>query len=141
MEKHIPVMLNECLRALDVKPGGVYVDLTLGRGGHSSEILRKLNGTGMLISFDKDKQAIKESEPRLCEIGSNFKLVNSDFSYIKDELEKLGISKVDGILADLGVSSPQLDEASRGFSYNKDARLDMRMNQDQSLDAHEIVNT
>ena len=138
-EKHFSVMLNESLEALDIKPEGTYVDLTLGRGGHSKEILKKLN-TGLLISFDKDKQAIKESEPYLKSIGNNFKLIHSDYKNLKDVLDQLGIKKVDGILADIGVSSPQLDEAQRGFSYSKDAKLDMRMNQEQPLDAHVIVN-
>ena len=140
MESHIPVMLKQCVEALNIKKDGIYVDLTLGRGGHSSEILKKLE-TGLLISFDKDEQAIIESEPRLSKVNNNFKLVHSDYKNIKDELDKLGISKVDGILADLGVSSPQLDQADRGFSYSKDAKLDMRMDQAQRLDAHEIVNT
>ena len=133
-------MLKQCVEALNIKEDGIYVDLTLGRGGHSSEILKKLK-TGLLISFDKDEQAIVESEPRLSKVNNNFKLVHSDYKNIKDELDKLGISKVDGILADLGVSSPQLDQADRGFSYSKDAKLDMRMDQAQKLDAHEIVNT
>lgn len=140
MELHIPVMLEQCIDALNIKEDGIYVDLTLGRGGHSSKILEKLK-TGTLISFDKDKQAIEESAPRLSKINNNFKLVHSDYKNIKNELDKLGISKVDGILADLGVSSPQLDEAHRGFSYSKEAKLDMRMDQAQQLDAHEIVNT
>lgn len=138
-EKHFPVMLSESLKALSIKNDGVYVDLTLGRGGHSSEILQKLS-TGLLVSFDKDLTAIKEGGEFLSQFGDNFKLVHSDFKNIKNELEKLGIKKVDGILADIGVSSPQLDEAQRGFSYSKDARLDMRMNQQQELDAHAIVN-
>ena len=138
-EKHYSVMLNESLEALNIKPDGIYVDLTLGRGGHSSAILEKLEN-GLLISFDKDIQAIKESEPRLAQIGTNFKLVHSDYKNIKNELEKLEIKSVDGILADIGVSSPQLDETERGFSYSKDARLDMRMDQSQKLDAHIIVN-
>ena len=139
-EKHYSVLLEESIKALDINPEGIYVDLTLGRGGHSSAILKKLSPKGLLIAFDKDKQAIKESEPYLKSIGSNFKLVHSDYKNFKEELEKLGINKVDGILADIGVSSPQLDEASRGFSYSKEARLDMRMNQEQPLDAHVIVN-
>ncbi|MCK5807110.1 MAG: 16S rRNA (cytosine(1402)-N(4))-methyltransferase RsmH [Mycoplasmataceae bacterium] len=139
MDKHYPVMLNEVVKALNIKPDGIYVDLTLGRGGHSSNILSKLD-TGLLIAFDKDNQAIKESGPRLEQVGTNFKLVHSDYKNIKSELEKLGIVHVDGILADIGVSSPQLDESERGFSYSKDARLDMRMNQNQGLDAHVIVN-
>lgn len=139
MQKHYSVMLQESLTALDINPEGIYVDLTLGRAGHSSEILKRLT-TGQLIAFDKDKQAIIESEPYLKSIGNNFKLVHSDYKNIKDELGKLGIKRVDGILADIGVSSPQLDETERGFSYSKDARLDMRMNQEQPLDAHEIIN-
>lgn len=132
-------MLDESLNALNIKNDGVYVDLTLGRGGHSSEILKKLKN-GLLVSFDKDIAAIKESGQFLSQYGDNFKLVHSDFRNIKKELDKLGIQKVDGILADIGVSSPQLDEAERGFSYSKDARLDMRMNQEQELDAQTIVN-
>lgn len=139
MKKHISVMLNESIEHLKVKPGGTYVDLTLGRGGHSSAILKQLS-TGMLLAFDKDKQAIKESGNRLLQISNNFKLIHSDYKNFKEELDKLEIKKVDGIFADLGVSSPQLDETQRGFSYSKDARLDMRMNQEQELDAHFIVN-
>lgn len=138
-EKHYSVMLSECLEALNIKPDGTYVDLTLGRGGHSSAILQKLD-TGLLISFDKDIQAIKESGPRLEQVGKNFKLIHSDYSKLKDVLDELGIASVDGILADIGVSSPQLDESERGFSYSKNARLDMRMDQSQELDAHYIVN-
>ncbi|NQZ65680.1 MAG: 16S rRNA (cytosine(1402)-N(4))-methyltransferase RsmH [Mycoplasmatales bacterium] len=137
--KHSPVMLNESIEALDIKPDGVYLDLTLGRGGHSSEILKKLS-TGKLICFDKDEQAIIESEPRLSKINNNYVLVHADYMNIKDVLEKHGIKSVDGILADIGVSSPQIDDFARGFSYSKDARLDMRMNQKQKLDAHFIVN-
>ena len=140
MEKHVSVMLQESIDGLSIKPGGTYVDLTLGRGGHSSEILKKLEG-GMLLAFDKDETAIKKSADRLSQISENYKLIHSDYKNVKNELEKLGINSVDGIIADLGVSSPQLDETHRGFSYSKDARLDMRMNQDQELDAYEIVNT
>ena len=139
MVKHLPVMLKECVDSLNIKPDGIYVDLTLGRGGHSSEILKNIK-TGKLISFDKDIQAIKESRDRLGQINNNFELIHSDFKNLKSELEKLGIKKVDGILADLGVSSPQLDETERGFSYSKDSRLDMRMNQSQELDAFKVVN-
>lgn len=140
MDKHISVMLHESVNGLSIKPGGTYVDLTLGRGGHSSEILRKLD-TGMLLAFDKDKTAIKQSADRLSQISDNFKLIHSDYKNVKSELEKLGITSVDGIVADLGVSSPQLDETQRGFSYSRDARLDMRMNQEQGMDAYEVVNT
>lgn len=139
MDKHIPVMLDECIKALNVNADGKYVDLTLGRGGHSSEILKKLEN-GTLYSFDKDKTAIIESGNRLSKIGSNFQLVHSDYKNFKDELNKMEVSEVDGILADLGVSSPQLDVAERGFSYNKEARLDMRMDQTQELDAFIVVN-
>ena len=139
MEKHYPVMLDEVIKIFNIKPDGIYVDLTLGRGGHSIKILEKLD-TGLLISFDKDIQAIKESGPHLEQMGTNFKLIHSDYKNIKNELDKLGIEHVDGILADIGVSSPQLDESKRGFSYSKDAKLDMRMNQKQELDAHIIIN-
>ncbi len=140
MNKHVPVMLKESLDGLSIKKDGTYIDLTLGRGGHSSEILKKLDG-GLLLAFDKDNTAIEQSADRLSQISDNFKLIHSDYKNIKNELDKLGITSVDGILADLGVSSPQLDETHRGFSYSKDARLDMRMNQQQELDAYEIVNT
>ncbi len=140
MNKHVSVMLKESLDGLSIKKDGTYIDLTLGRGGHSSEILKKLDG-GLLLAFDKDNTAIEQSADRLSQISDNFKLIHSDYKNIKNELDKLGITSVDGILADLGVSSPQLDETHRGFSYSKDARLDMRMNQQQELDAYEIVNT
>lgn len=140
MGKHIPVMLENCLEQLAIKKDGIYVDLTLGRGGHSSEILKKIPD-GKLVAFDKDMQAIKEGGKRLSQISDNYKLIHSDNKFIKDELSKIGINSVDGILLDLGVSSPQLDNAERGFSYNKEARLDMRMDQSQELDAHKIVNT
>lgn len=139
MEKHISVLLNESIEALKIKEDDVVVDLTLGRAGHSQEILKKLKN-GMLYSFDKDTQAIKDSSQRLSKIGDNFELIHSDYKNFKKELNKLGVNEVDGILADLGVSSPQLDDAERGFSYNKEARLDMRMDQQQELDAHRIVN-
>ncbi len=132
-------MLPECISALNVKADGKYVDLTLGRAGHSLEILKQIK-SGMLLAFDKDMQAIKESGDRLSQVSNNFKLIHSDYKDIKEELEKLEITSVDGILADLGVSSPQLDEAERGFSYNKEARLDMRMDQNQELDAYKIIN-
>ncbi len=138
--KHIPVLLNESIEGLQIKDGGVYVDLTLGRGGHSSEILRRIPN-GRLICFDQDMTAIEESRERLSSIGDNFVLVHSNFANIKEELSNLGINEVDGILADLGVSSPQLDEASRGFSYKEEAPLDMRMDQSAPLTAEEVVNT
>lgn len=136
---HIPVMLNEVIDSLNIKPDGIYVDLTLGRAGHAEAILKNIVN-GKLIAFDKDKIAIEESQGRLIEVNNHFQLIHSDFKNFKDELAKLGIKKVDGIIADLGVSSPQLENKDRGFSYNKDGYLDMRMNQDQSLKAWDIVN-
>lgn len=140
MNKHFSVMLSEAISSLKIKSNGIYVDLTFGRGGHSYEIFKHLK-TGMLVAFDKDKDAIKESGENLEKGDKNFKLIHSDFKNFRYELEQLGIKKVDGILADLGVSSPQLNNADRGFSYNKNARLDMRMNQDQELSAYDIVNS
>ena len=139
--KHISVLLNECIEGLNIKQDGIYVDLTLGRAGHSSEILKRLSPQGLLIGIDQDKEAIKESEERLAKIAPNCRLVKSNFLEVKEVLESLKISKVDGILMDLGVSSPQFDDASRGFSYRYDAPLDMRMNQDQSLTAAIILST
>lgn len=136
---HIPVLLEEVVKALDIKENGIYLDLTLGRAGHSKEILKKIPN-GLLIAFDKDINAIRESDSYLSKVGGNFKLIHSDFIKIKSVLEQLGIKAVDGILVDLGVSSPQIDDESRGFSYSKNARLDMRMDQSQELDAHIIVN-
>lgn len=139
LDNHYSVLLKETIDSLQVKPDGIYVDLTLGMGGHSAAILEKLT-TGKLISFDKDDFAIEKSRERLSKINTNFILVKSDFKYITEELNKHGIKSVDGIIADLGISSPQIDNAERGFSYNKDAYLDMRMDQNQSLDAHYIIN-
>ncbi|WP_406616743.1 16S rRNA (cytosine(1402)-N(4))-methyltransferase RsmH [Mycoplasmopsis adleri] len=137
--EHIPVLLNETIDALKIKPDGIYVDLTLGMGGHSSLILKHLT-TGKLIGFDKDAFAIEESRKRLSKINSNFYLIHSDFQNITSELAKINIHQVDGIIADLGISSPQVDNTERGFSYNKDARLDMRMDQSQELDADYVIN-
>ena len=139
--KHIPVLLNEVIEGLDIKPNGIYLDLTLGRAGHSSEILSRLNSQGLLIGVDQDNEAIKESSKRLAKVGGNYKIVKSNFVDIENVLKELNITKVDGVLMDLGVSSPQFDESDRGFSYRYDAPLDMRMNQDQSLTAKEVVNT
>ena len=137
---HKSVLLSESISNLNIKNGGVYVDATLGFGGHSSEILKK-NKKGMLICFDQDNEAINYSREYLSKFGNNFTIIKSNFVNMKSELNKLGITKVDGILFDLGVSSVQLDEAERGFSFHKDAKLDMRMNQDQELSAYEVVNT
>ncbi|WP_373438116.1 16S rRNA (cytosine(1402)-N(4))-methyltransferase RsmH [Metamycoplasma equirhinis] len=139
MEKHIPVLLNEVIESLQIKPNGIYVDLTLGRAGHSQEILKKLEN-GKLICFDKDIEAINESKTKLAKINCNFILIKNDFRNLKSELEKLGINKVSGIIADLGVSSPQLDNKNRGFSYSQNTNLDMRMDLDNKLTAAEIIN-
>lgn len=136
---HIPVLFNEVIKSLDIKEDGIYVDLTLGRAGHSKEILKNIKN-GKLIAFDKDKIAIEESRSCLSKVSDNFILIHSDFKNLKNELAKIGINKVDGIIADLGVSSPQLDNQDRGFSYSKDCYLDMRMDQSQSLKAWDIVN-
>lgn len=138
---HIPVLLNETIEGLNIKPNGIYVDLTLGRAGHSSEILKRLNKDGLLIGVDQDIEAIEESNKRLSKIASNYKLVKSNFVNFEDILTSLNIDKVDGVLMDLGVSSPQFDESSRGFSYRYDAPLDMRMDVEQKLTAKEVINT
>lgn len=139
--KHIPVLLNEVIEGLSIKNNGIYLDLTLGRAGHSSEILKRLSDNGLLIGVDQDKDAIKESQGRLEKIAPNFKIIKSNFANVDQVLDELGINKVDGVLMDLGVSSPQFDESDRGFSYRYDAPLDMRMDQDQKLTAKEVVNT
>ena len=140
MEEHIPVLLNEVITGLNIKPDGTYVDLTVGRGGHSSEILTRLP-QGRLICVDQDEEAIEASTARLSKIRSNFTVIRANFSALDSILKEQGIDQVDGILMDLGVSSPQFDKGERGFSYNSDARLDMRMDQRQSLTAYQIVNT
>ena len=137
--EHISVLLPESLDLLAIKDDGIYIDCTLGRGGHSSEILKRIP-KGHLYAFDLDKDAIAQSEKRLAAIGSNFTLIHAPFEELDIQLDKLGVEKVDGILMDLGVSSPQFDDPKRGFSYRYDARLDMRMNQDQDLDAWFVVN-
>ena len=139
--EHIPVLLNEVIEGLNIKEDGIYVDLTLGRAGHSSEILKRIK-KGFLYGIDQDKEAIEKSRKRLSEIGSNFEIIKSNFVNIKEILDERNIKEVDGALMDLGVSSPQFDEGDRGFSYNSDASLDMRMDQDNNpLTAKEIVNT
>lgn len=137
--KHVSVMLNECIDGLNIKPDGIYVDGTLGGAGHSSEILRRLD-TGLLIGIDKDQDAIRHSTERLKEIGSNFMIVHSDFSNVKNVIEDLEIEGIDGMLLDLGVSSYQLDTPERGFSYNHDSKLDMRMNRESGHSAYQVVN-
>ena len=166
--KHYSVMLNESIDGLDIKSDGIYVDATLGYGGHSSEILKKLD-TGHLYCFDQDKEAIDYSKKRLSEIGDNFTIIKSNFvnlkdagdpvtvgeAYskagadelvflnfvnLKDKLKEQGVDKVDGILFDLGLSSPQIDDPKRGFTFMKDAPLDMRMDTSNDLTARDVVN-
>lgn len=136
---HYSVLLNESIDGLNIKSDGIYVDATLGYGGHSEAMLKKLTD-GYLIAFDSDQEAIDYSRDRLSKISNNFKLIHSNFENMKSELNELGITKVDGIVFDLGFSSPQIDDESRGFSFQKDARLDMRMNKEQKLSAYEVVN-
>ena len=136
---HISVLLDEAISGLNLNEDGIYVDCTLGYAGHSSEILKRVR-RGCLFAFDQDSKAIAFSDQKLKKIGNNYEIINSNFVNIKEELKKRDINKVDGILFDLGVSSPQLDEAERGFSYHNDAKLDMRMDQSQSLSAYEVVN-
>lgn len=138
--KHVSVLLNECIENLAIKPDGIYVDGTLGLGGHSYEIASRLTG-GLLIGIDRDLTAIERAGKRLEPFKERVKLVHGNFSDTVSILDSLGIDAVDGMLFDLGVSSPQLDESERGFSYMQDAPLDMRMDQTGALSAHEIVNT
>ena len=139
MDEHIPVLLNEVITGLNIKSSGTYVDLTVGRGGHSSEILARLK-EGHLICVDQDEEAIVASQARLSKISNNFEIVRYNFSHLEEILQEKGIEEVDGILMDVGVSSPQFDKGERGFSYKEDARLDMRMDQRQPLSAYEIIN-
>lgn len=137
--EHVSVMLQQCIENLNIRPDGVYVDGTLGRAGHSQEILKRLT-TGHLYCFDIDEQAIEESYDKLHQISDHFTILHDNFANMKERLADLGIEKVDGILLDIGVSSPQFDDPERGFSYRYDTRLDMRMDQSQTLDAYTIVN-
>lgn len=137
--KHKSVLLNECIEGLNIKKEGMYVDGTLGGGGHSYEILRKLSPNGRLIGIDRDKDALNAASKKLNEFN-NFTTVHDNHANILEILKNLGIQGVDGILLDLGVSSYQLDEASRGFSYMNDAPLDMRMNREDKISAYEVVN-
>ena len=136
---HISVLLKEVIENLNLKENSVIVDATLGYAGHSSEILKKIKN-GKLYAFDQDIEAINFSKEKLSRIGKNYEIIKSNFVNMKEELNKRNVTKVNGILFDLGVSSPQLDEDYRGFSFHKDAILDMRMNQEQSLSAKEVVN-
>jgi len=137
--KHISVLLDECIENLNIKPDGIYVDGTLGMGGHSEQILKRLT-TGRLIGIDRDESAIEHAGERLRAYSDKLTLVHSNFSEVANVLDELGIDGVDGMLFDLGVSSPQLDESERGFSYMNDAPLDMRMDNTSALTAWNVVN-
>ncbi len=135
---HVSVLLNETVDAVKVKSGGLYADFTMGGGGHSSLILER---GGILYGFDQDMDAIEVCRKRFCDMGDRFNPIHANFSHVKEELARLNVDKLDGIIADLGVSSYQLDEAERGFSYMHDAPLDMRMDRRSGLDAKKVVNT
>ena len=137
--KHIPVLLNETIKGLNIKPDGIYVDGTIGGAGHSKKIIEKLSQKGLLIGIDRDEEALKAADKNLKEY-KNYKLIHGNHDDIKTILEEIGIYKVDGILLDLGVSSYQLDEKERGFSYISNNKLDMRMDKSQTLTAYEVVN-
>ena len=137
---HISVLLNECIEGLAIRPDGVYIDGTLGGAGHSSEIVKRLT-TGTLIGIDRDPVALQAAGERLKPYSQNVKLIHSNFCEMAQVVKDLGLPGVDGILLDLGVSSPQLDDCARGFSYMADAPLDMRMNNQDLLTAHTVVNT
>ena len=138
--KHKPVMLSECIEGLNIKPDGIYVDGTMGGAGHSIQIINKLSKNGILIGIDRDEEALIASQERLKQF-QNVKYIHDNHDNIKQILEKLDIEKVDGILLDLGVSSYQLDERNRGFSYLGENKLDMRMDKTQKLTAMDVVNT
>ena len=140
MEKHKSVLLQEAISSLNLKDNDIIVDATLGYGGHSSYILDRIK-KGHLFAFDQDSEAIRHSTSRLSKIGTNFTIIKSNFFNMREKLLELGVEKVDGVLFDLGVSSPQLDDKERGFSYHQDAKLDMRMDQSQSFSAYDVVNT
>ena len=141
MFNHVTVLLKETVDGLNIKPGGTYVDCTLGGGGHSSYLLSQLTEGGRLIAFDQDEIAIQNAKEKFSSYGEQFITVKSNFRYLSEKLQELGITEVDGILFDLGVSSPQLDTPERGFSYHHDAPLDMRMDQDAPLTAYDVVNS
>jgi 16S rRNA (cytosine1402-N4)-methyltransferase len=140
MFEHTTVLLDEAVNGLNIKPDGIYVDCTLGGAGHSSLILSKLTDNGKLFAFDQDEVAIANAKEKLSLYGEQLTIIKSNFLYLKEELEKLGIEKVDGVLYDLGVSSPQLDTPERGFSYHHDAPLDMRMDNDADISAYDVIN-
>ena len=140
MSEHVPVLLEEVIEGLNIRKDGIYLDCTLGRAGHSQEILKRLD-KGLLIGLDQDEDAITKSNEILKNVGHNYRLIKTNFVNLIEVLEDSNIPVVDGILMDLGVSSPQFDEKDRGFSYREDARLDMRMDRSKSLNAYEVVNT
>ncbi|MCM3689977.1 16S rRNA (cytosine(1402)-N(4))-methyltransferase RsmH [Neobacillus niacini] len=140
MFEHTTVLLDEAVNGLNIKPNGIYVDCTLGGAGHSSQILSKLTDNGKLFAFDQDEIAIAHAKEKLSLYGEQLTIIKSNFLYLKEELEKLGIEKVDGVLYDLGVSSPQLDTPERGFSYHHDAPLDMRMDNEAHISAYDVIN-
>lgn len=137
---HYSVLLEETISGLKIKKDGIYVDATLGGGGHSAEILKRLD-KGFLYAFDQDETAIEASNNRLQKINSQFEIIKSNFVHLREELKKRKVEKIDGIIFDLGVSSPQFDRPERGFSYKYEAKLDMRMDTNQELTAYDIVNT
>ena len=140
MFKHTTVLLEEAVSGLNIKPDGIYVDCTLGGAGHSELILSKLSENGKLYAFDQDETAIQNAREKLARFGDRLTIIKSNFLHLKRELEQRGVYKVDGVLYDLGVSSPQLDNPERGFSYHLDAPLDMRMDQDAEVSAYDVVN-
>lgn len=141
MYEHISVLRNETIEGLAVKPDGTYIDCTVGGGGHALGIASQLNEKGLLIAFDQDVDALKAARQRLHSYLDQIVFINKNFRYLAEALQARGIKQVDGILFDLGVSSPQLDRGERGFSYQHNSKLDMRMKQDQALTAFEVVNT
>lgn len=140
MFEHVSVLQEQAVEGLNIKSDGIYVDCTLGGGGHSSKIVEKLGPKGKLIAFDQDIHAMKAAKERLKDFSSRITYVEDNFRYLNDRLDDLDVSSVDGVLFDLGVSSPQLDVTERGFSYQLDAPLDMRMNQSQGLSAYHVIN-
>ncbi|CAM3696061.1 16S rRNA (cytosine(1402)-N(4))-methyltransferase RsmH [Mesobacillus zeae] len=141
MFKHTTVLLEEAVDGLNIKPDGIYVDCTLGGAGHSELILSRLSDQGKLYAFDQDEIAIENAKEKLARFGDKLTIIKSNFLYLQEELESRGIHEVDGILYDLGVSSPQLDNPERGFSYHHDAPLDMRMDQDGDTTAYDVINS
>ncbi len=137
--KHYSVLKEELINGLNINPDGIYVDCTLGYAGDAKEILRELK-RGFLFAFDRDNDAIKYSYSELSKIGDNFKIIHSNFADLKEKLNEEGITKVDGFIFDLGLSSPQIDEVGRGFSFQEDAELDMRMDKESKLTAKSVVN-